>query len=92
LEYFLRLFASVSHEEGCHRSWSGTLLILTRKPGETIRLKDNITLTVLAVDGTAVRVGVLDPSLEATSPSGLDAEAEIKCEDWLEKLRRSQGC
>jgi carbon storage regulator CsrA len=38
------------------------MLILTRKPGETIRINDDISVTVLGVSGQQVRIGVAAPS------------------------------
>src|SRR5690606_8321315 len=35
-----------------------TVLILTRSPGETIRIGDDITVTVLQVTGMQVKIGV----------------------------------
>jgi carbon storage regulator len=37
------------------------MLILTRKVGETIRINDDISVTVLGVNGMQVRVGVQAP-------------------------------
>lgn len=37
------------------------MLILTRKPGETIRIGDNISVTILGVVGNQVRIGVDAP-------------------------------
>jgi carbon storage regulator len=37
------------------------VLILTRKIGETVMIGDKITVTVLAVNGNQVRVGVNAP-------------------------------
>lgn len=37
------------------------MLILTRKPGETLVLGDDITVTVLSVKGNQVRIGVNAP-------------------------------
>ncbi len=37
------------------------MLILTRKPGETIVIGDNVTVTVLSVDGNKVRIGTSAP-------------------------------
>lgn len=37
------------------------MLILTRKPGEKLMLGDEISVTVLAVNGTQVRLGVDAP-------------------------------
>ncbi|MBC8994946.1 carbon storage regulator CsrA [Pseudomonas sp. N40(2020)] len=38
------------------------MLILTRKPGETIRINDDISITVLGVSGQQVRLGVTAPA------------------------------
>lgn len=37
------------------------MLILTRRPGETIRINDNISVTVLSVCGRQIRLGVDAP-------------------------------
>ena len=37
------------------------MLILTRRVGETIRINDDISFTVLAVKGTQVRLGIEAP-------------------------------
>jgi carbon storage regulator len=37
------------------------MLILTRRAGETIRIGDSITITVLAVNGMQVRIGIDAP-------------------------------
>ncbi|MNN55531.1 hypothetical protein D3C81_1704120 [compost metagenome] len=38
------------------------MLILTRRVGETIRINDDITVTVLGVNGMQVRLGIEAPS------------------------------
>jgi carbon storage regulator len=38
------------------------MLILTRKPGETIRINDDISITVLSVNGQQVKLGVEAPA------------------------------
>ncbi|MGO9514001.1 MAG: carbon storage regulator CsrA [Steroidobacteraceae bacterium] len=37
------------------------MLILTRRPGETVRIGDNIEVTVVAVHGSQVRIGINAP-------------------------------
>ena len=37
------------------------MLILTRKPGEVIRIGDNIIITVTGVQGNQVRLGITAP-------------------------------
>lgn len=37
------------------------MLVLTRKPGESILLGDDIRLTVVRVDGSKVRIGIDAP-------------------------------
>jgi len=37
------------------------MLILTRKPGEKIKIDDNIEVTILAVKGRQVRLGIKAP-------------------------------
>ena len=37
------------------------MLVLTRKPGERIVIGENITVTVLAVEGSRIRLGVEAP-------------------------------
>ena len=38
------------------------MLILTRKPGEVIRIGDDVTITVLGVSGQQVRLGIEAPA------------------------------
>ena len=37
------------------------MLILTRRPGETLIISDNIRVTVLDVSGNQIRIGVTAP-------------------------------
>ena len=37
------------------------MLILTRKPGETLVIQDNIRITILGVKGNQVRIGIDAP-------------------------------
>jgi len=38
-----------------------TMLILTRRAGEALRIGDNIEVTVMAVNGSQVRIGIKAP-------------------------------
>ena len=44
-----------------HSKENGNMLILTRRVGETIRIGDDIEVTVLAVTGNQVRIGIDAP-------------------------------
>lgn len=37
------------------------MLILTRRPGEMLRIGDDIEVTVMAVNGSQVRIGIKAP-------------------------------
>ena len=38
------------------------MLVLTRKTGETVRISTDITVTVLEVNGTRIRIGIDAPT------------------------------
>ena len=44
-----------------HAHGGRDMLVLTRRSGETILIGDDIEITILAVDGSQVRVGVDAP-------------------------------
>jgi carbon storage regulator len=46
---------------GFHTDKETTVLILTRRVGETVTIGDDVTFTVLAVKGNQVRVGIKAP-------------------------------
>lgn len=52
------------------------MLILTRRVNETINIGDEITVTVLAVDGMQVRLGINAPK-----------EVEVHREEIYERIR-----
>jgi carbon storage regulator len=59
------------------------MLVLSRKPGERLRLGDEITLTVLRVDGQRVRIGIDAPSEVRILRDELRQPlAELHCGRW----------
>jgi carbon storage regulator len=46
--------------DGC-RGRRGTMLILTRRVGETLMIGDSVTVAVLGVKGNQVRIGITAP-------------------------------
>jgi carbon storage regulator len=57
------------------------MLILSRRIGETLKIGDDITLTVLAVKGNQVRIGVVAPKDVAVHREELsDREDSKSCE------------
>lgn len=55
------------------------MLILTRKSGETIRIGNNISITVLGVSGQQVRLGITAP-----------AEVEVHREEIYRRIQAEQ--
>ena len=37
------------------------MLVLTRKPGESIRISDNIKITIVDIDGSNIKIGIEAP-------------------------------
>ncbi|HFL2188224.1 carbon storage regulator CsrA [Pseudomonas sp. GD03651] len=56
------------------------MLILTRRVGETIRINDDITVTVLGVNGMQVRLGVEAP-----------ADVEVHRQEIYERIQAQKG-
>lgn len=70
------------------REWGGVrqlrfeaMLILTRRIGETIKIGDDITLTVLGVKGNQVRLGVGAPRHVAVHREEIYARIVTEHED-----------
>lgn len=65
------------------------MLVLTRKQGETIRIGDDVTITVVRTKGKAVRIGIEAPKHvpvlrgEIAKALGNEAEDETVVEDDL---------
>jgi carbon storage regulator len=38
------------------------MLVLTRRPGQTLTIGDNVTVTVLSIRGSQVRIGISAPN------------------------------
>lgn len=56
------------------------MLILTRRLGETLNIGDDVTITVLGVKGTQVRLGISAPP-----------EVAVHREEIYLKIKREQG-
>ena len=55
------------------------MLILTRRVGETLMIGDNITVTVLAVKGNQVRIGI-----------GAPKDVAVHREEVYERIKREE--
>jgi carbon storage regulator len=56
------------------------MLILTRRVGETIMIGSNVTVTVLGVKGTQVRIGINAPK-----------DVEVHREEIYERIRQERS-
>ena len=63
-----------------HSDWEPFMLILTRRTGETLRIGDDVEVTVMAVNGrrfaSASRRPATSPSIVRKSPSASSANDE----------------
>ena len=63
------------------------MLILTRRTGESLRIGDDVEVTVMAVNGSQVRIGIKAPRsvvVDRQEVAGAgDEPAEEKGEAWL---------
>jgi carbon storage regulator CsrA len=70
-----------------------SMLVLTRKAGEKIRIGDNITITVCELEGNKVRIAIEAPrhirilrnelvNYLKPVPDASDADLEAKPRDW----------
>jgi carbon storage regulator len=60
--------------------WSLQMLILTRRLGETLMIGTQVTVTVLAVKGSQVRLGI-----------GAPTDVEVHREEIFEKVQREKA-
>jgi len=56
----MRLRSALNCKLEVHRA-NTTMLILTRRAGEALRIGEDIEVTVMAVNGTQVRIGIKAP-------------------------------
>ena len=56
------------------------MLVLTRKTGERIQIGDDVTLTIVRIDGNKVRVGIEAPT-----------SVKIKRDELPPKVERAAG-
>lgn len=56
------------------------MLILTRKPGETLKIGDDITVHILSVNGRQVRIGIDAPK-----------SVEVHREEIYNKIQREKS-
>jgi carbon storage regulator len=59
---------------------SGSMLILTRRVGETLMIGDEVTVTVLGVKGNQVRIGVNAPR-----------DVSVHREEIYDRIKRENG-
>jgi carbon storage regulator len=62
------------------RTGDPTMLILTRRVGETLMVGDDVTVTVLGVKGNQVRIGVNAPK-----------DVSVHREEIYERIQREKG-
>jgi len=55
------------------------MLILTRKPGEKLVIGGNVTVTVLAINGSQIRVGIQAPR-----------EVAVNREEVFQRIQKEQ--
>jgi len=54
------------------------MLILSRKPGEVIHINDDITITILGINGNQIRMGFISPKAHAIHRSEIYDKIQIQ--------------
>ncbi len=65
-----------------------TMLILTRRAGEALRIGDDIEITVMAVNGTQVRIGIKAPRDVAVDREEIAERKRLERESGQQKAAR----
>jgi len=61
----LQRIQGIPHRKKIGRVYKCAMLILTRRAGESLRIGDDVEVTVMAVNGAQVRIGIRRPSTSA---------------------------
>ena len=57
----LQRIKSIAHRKKFDRVYKCAMLILTRRAGESLRIGEDVEVTVMAVNGAQVRIGIKAP-------------------------------
>ena len=66
------------------------MLVLSRQPGESVQLGDDVEITILEVRGSIVKIGIDAPQEVSIYRSELGQINRLATSDWR-KNRRLQG-
>lgn len=62
------------------------MLVLSRKPGETIQIGEEVTLTVLEVHGSRIRIGITAPDHITVMRGELTSAVQIASGDVMSRV------
>jgi carbon storage regulator len=65
------------------------MLILTRRAGETLRIGDNVEVTVMAINGAQVRIGIKAPRNVVVDREEIAERKRRDRESSISQLERS---
>ncbi|HEY2683991.1 MAG TPA: carbon storage regulator CsrA [Steroidobacteraceae bacterium] len=65
------------------------MLILTRRAGETLRIGDNVEVTVMAINGAQVRIGIKAPRHVVVDREEIAERKRRDRESSISQLERS---